>query len=421
MSGNLESVLSVAMLTPMDDPRDPDCKWGAPVLLEGPPGIGKSGMVKQAARSVDLPLKVVLLGTRQPEDMAGAPMPDGQGGIRIECILPAVRELCQHPEGGVLFLDELSCARPATQGAGLGVVQERCVGDTQLPGKVRVFAAANPPEQSAGGWRLAAPMENRLVHFKVVCPTEDEWIAHMLRGKHVQLTNIKTGEQRICEKWDGSWAHVLGLAAGFMQRMRSKSTPDKDDGKKGEDTRSPLFRFPTTNNRNREHAWASPRSWEQALRCVATCHALSDSSQDFKLLGTEFVRACVGEALAIQWAEWVAKANLPDPQDMLKNGWEPDRRRLDIAMAAYSSAIAYALSVPETAERRRFVIMAWKLLNIADSKGLADMALAPAKSLMEAGYKPSVAKETGDVEMADVSRALALKFGKTGMAAYAPK
>jgi hypothetical protein len=409
------------MLTPMDDPRDPDCKWGAPVLLEGPPGIGKSSMFKQAARSVDLPLRIVYLGTRQPEDMAGAPMPDGNGGIKIECILPAVRDLCTYPGGGVLVLDELSCARPATQGAALAVLQERCVGDTQLPGRIRVFAAANPPDQAAGGWRLAAPMENRLVHYKVACPTEDEWIAHMLRGKRIQLSNIKAGEARICEKWDESWAHVLGLGAGFMQRMRSKNTPDKGNGKESEDPRSPLFRFPSTNDRNREHAWASPRSWEMGLRLVAACHAISDSHQSFKVLGTDFIRGCVGEALAVQWAEWVAHANLPDPQDMLKNGWEPDRRRLDIAMAAYSSAVAFALSVQDQAERRKHVIMAWKLLNVADNKGLADMALAPAKSLMEAGYRPSVANDAGDKEMFEVSRALSIKFGKSGMAAYVPK
>ena len=421
MSANLESVLSVAMLTPMDDPRDPECRWGAPVLLEGPPGIGKSGMVNQAARSVKLPLEVVLLGTRQPEDMAGAPMPDGKGDIKIECILPAVRRLCLAKFGGVLFLDELSCARPATQGAGLGVVQERCVGDTKLPGKVRVFAAANPPEQSAGGWRLAAPMENRLVHFKVVCPTEDEWIAYMLRGKTTQLVNIEIGEQRVCDKWDESWAHVLGLGAGFMKRARTKSTPDSKDGTKGEDARSPLFRFPTTNDRNREHAWASPRMWEMGLRLVAACHAISDSSQNFKALGTDFIRACVGEALAVQWAEWVAYANLPDPMHMLHNGWKPERRRLDIAHAAYASAIAYALSIQDQKERRSHAIMAWKLLNTADGEGLADMALAPAKSLMEAGFGAYNASQIGDKDLADVSKALSLKFGKTGMAAYAPK
>ena len=414
MTANLESILSVSMLVPMGDPSDPDCIWGAPLLLEGPPGIGKTKRVAQAANSVHLPMRTVYLGTRQPEDMAGAPMPDGKGGITIECILPAVRELTTLGYG-LLFLDELSCARPATQGAGLSVVQERCVGDTKLPGKVRVIAAANPPEQSAGGWRLAAPMENRLVHFTVGCPTVDEWIAYILRGKTTELRDIEAGERRITAKWSESWAHVAGLGAGFMKRMVTKGTTDE----KSKEPINPLFRFPSNNDRSREHAWQSPRSWETALRCVAACHALSDSENDYKLLGTEFVGGCVGKGLAVSWAEWVAYANLPDPVKMLEDGWKPDKRRLDIAMAAYSSAVAYALSIPEKVEQRKYVLLAWKLLNVADADGLSDMALAPAASLMAAGYRATSAGQ--DKELFEVAKGLTFKFGKTGAAAYAPK
>jgi hypothetical protein len=208
-----------------------------------------------------------------------------------------------------------------------------------------------------------------------------------------------------------------------MKRMRAQTTPEtkKDKNGKEVDARSPLFRYPLTNDRNREHAWASPRSWEMMLRCAATCYALADSENNFKLLSTDFVRACIGNALAIEWAEWVAYANLPDPMHMLHNGWEPDRRRLDIAMAAYASAIAYALSIQDRGERRKHAIMAWKLLNTAAAKGLADMALAPAKSLMEAGFKASDARNNNDKELEEASRDLSLKFGKTGLAAYAPK
>lgn len=410
MSDFLEGVLSVAMLAPMDDPNDATCKWGAPVLLEGSPGIGKSGMIKQAARSVDLPLEVVLLGTRQPEDMSGAPMVKN-GEVSIECILPAIRRLTAMGKG-LLFLDELSCARPATQGAGLGVLQERCVGDTQLDGSIRVFAAANPADQSAGGWRLSAPMENRLVHFKVGCPSDEEWLAYMLRGKIVQLKNLKVGEARVREKWNESWSLTLGLMAGFLKNMRQPKEPGKSEKAIG----NILFEFPSSNDRNREHAWASPRSWDMALRLVATCNALADSERNFKLLGTDFVRACVGDARAVAWAEWVAHANLPDPMQMLQNGWEPDKRRLDIAHAAYSAATAFALGIQDKAEQRRHVILAFKLLTTADKHGLADIVLAPAKSLMEAGYRPS---SGNDKELTEAAAPLTKKFGSTGLAAYA--
>jgi len=136
-------------------------------------------------------------------------------------------------------------------------------------------------------------------------------------------------------------------------------------------------------------------------------------------LAADFIKACVGSALATAWSEWIAKADLPDPAHMLINGWKPNKSRLDIAHAALAAATAYALAIPDKDERRKHVILAWKLLNQADDAGLADMALAPAKALMEAGYRASTAGN--DKELTEAALPLTKKFGTTGMAAYAPK
>jgi len=45
-------------------------------------------------------------------------------------------------------------------------VLERVVGDVTLPEDVSVIAAANPPEQAAGGWDLSAPLANRFCHLE---------------------------------------------------------------------------------------------------------------------------------------------------------------------------------------------------------------------------------------------------------------
>lgn len=57
--------------------------------------------------------------------------------------------------------DEISTAPPAVQAALLRVVLERVVGDLELPDGVAVIAAANPPEQAAGGWDLSATISRR--------------------------------------------------------------------------------------------------------------------------------------------------------------------------------------------------------------------------------------------------------------------
>src|ERR1700735_2037473 len=164
MTANLENLLSVAMLAPLDNPASAVCRWGAPIIFWGPPGIGKSGRVEEACAAAGLEVEPLFLSTLQPEDLSGIPMPNtlAEGGVTRVCDLPQIQGLIAAKKG-ILFLDELTTARPAVQGAGLGVVYNRRVAGKRLPGGVRVIAAANPPEEAAGGWNLAPPMANRFL------------------------------------------------------------------------------------------------------------------------------------------------------------------------------------------------------------------------------------------------------------------
>jgi MoxR-like ATPase len=401
---NLEQILSIALLAPMDDPMtfdpaskgavaNPECRWGAPIVFWGPPGIGKSGRVEQAGAAVGLPVETLYLSTHQPEDLSGIPMPDGNGGVENVCSLVQVRELVKYGKG-ILFLDELSTARPAMQGAGLGVVYNRRVAGKRLPGRIRVVGAANPPEEAAGGWALAPPMANRFLHIAVGVPDVDEWTSWLLSGANQEIIPVEAGERRISERWNDVYAKIRGLGAGFMRRNRTQ-----------------LFDLPKPGNPARGRAWRSPRSWEVALRCMAAAEAL-----DMKDLGIELLQASVGEGSTKEWLEWIQYANLPDPEEMLKNGWKPDKKRLDVAYAAYGSAISFALGKTDKAEQKKYAILAWKLLNTGAEMNLTDIVLAPAASLMRAGYNT---RAGGDV--AAVCQDLIARFGSTGLANFVRK
>lgn len=398
MTANLEKLLSIAMLTPMDDPTDPNCRWGAPILFWGPPGIGKSGRVEQAGRVVGLPVETLYLSTLQPEDLSGIPVPTGEHDVKRVCDLPQIRRLVRAKKG-VLFLDELTTARPAVQGAGLGVVYNRKVAGESLPGRVRVIGAANPAEQAAGGWNLAAPMANRLLHFEVRVPEVDEWVAWLLSGSNEEETPIEAGESTITSRWNDNWSKIRGLGGGFMRR-------------KG----APLYEMPKEGSKNRTRAWPSPRSWEVALRCIAAAGALHNDENPTKDLALELITASVGEGPAVAWAEWVTYANLPDPKDMLENGWRANKHRLDVAFAAFSSASGYALGKQDKDEQKKYVIMAWKLIQHAIADGVADIALAPAAALMRAGYTTKAGPDVAAVAKGPIAR-----FGETGLANYVRK
>lgn len=399
---DLERILSICMLAPMDDPSDNDCRWGAPVLIWGPPGIGKSGRIEHVGKMTGMATGTVYLSTHQPEDISGVFMPDGKGGAITVCPLPQVNYLVREKRG-ILFLDEISNARPVMQGAGLSVVRERFWAGHRLPGGIRIIAAANPVDVSAGGFNLQPPMSNRFLHFVAGVPSIEDWTSWLLSGTQGVVHPITQGEAKITAAWPLVWSKIRGLGVGFMKNRRL--TP-------GANTGSTLYALPPQGSTERGRAWASPRSWEMALRCVATAEILEE-----KELGLELLSAAVGPGFAVEWAAWVAQANLPDPEEMLKHGWKPDKKRLDIAMAGYSSAISYALSKKDKEEQKKYAILAWKLLQgpcLRD--GLSDIALAPAASLMRAGYSYQAGGE-----IAEVSQEIIFKFGSSGLASYVRK
>ena len=391
MDTPVEILISVALLTPMGNPLHEDCVWGAPLLLWGPPGIGKSARVRLASRAIGLDVAALILSTCLPEDLSGIRMQDGKGGAFTDFPHPGINRIIK-TGSGVIFLDELTCARPSVQGAGLSLVQDRILANEYLPGGVRIIAAANPPEDAAGGWPLTLPMANRFMHFKMPYPSPDEWASYCMGNGDCEVVKLSEGEEDVRSAWPNLFPHYQGLMAGFIKA-------------RGSDL---LIKIPAEGHEDRGRAWPSPRAWSMARNVACACAALGREA-----LAIEFIAACVGLAAAAEWAEWVKEANMPDPEGMLKNGWKPDKRRLDICFAAYAQAIAWVLAQPnrtreEKDERAKWAVQAWRLLVSAwKEHGLLDVACAGGVSLIRAGYttKHSPAMDA-------VAREIIAKFGE---------
>ncbi|MCI0456912.1 MAG: MoxR family ATPase [Gemmataceae bacterium] len=156
-----------------------------PIYLWGPPGVGKSSIVKQAAESLDLQvcdLRAVLL---DPVDLRGLPFIDNTNGPRprkAEWCPPAFLPRDKEEVGdtrGVLFLDELAQAPPLVQAACLQLTLDRKVGDYELPPNWTVIAASNRQEDRAGAHKLISPLLNRFIHLDLEVSHED-WNAWAL-------------------------------------------------------------------------------------------------------------------------------------------------------------------------------------------------------------------------------------------------
>ena len=86
-----------------------------PVMLWGPPGVGKSQMVAQVAAKHGVPVIDIRLSQMEPTDLRGIPF---RTGDTVEWAIPAMLPDAQrHGAEGVLFLDEITSAAPTVSAA----------------------------------------------------------------------------------------------------------------------------------------------------------------------------------------------------------------------------------------------------------------------------------------------------------------
>lgn len=402
-----DSVLSTALLVPLDDPGDASCRWGIPILFWGPPGIGKSGRVDTAAQIARLDTRTVYLSTHPPEDFSGAPFPDGKGDVKIFATLPGIRELVKSGRG-LIFFDELSGAAPRTQGSAMSTIYTRYLAGERLPGRIRMIGAANPPEEAAGGFNLAPPMSNRWMHFFTNIPTRREWTSWLYQSNTHDMMPIEASEHMVAERWPQAWSRATALIGGYIEATGEAS----------------LYKLPPVGSKDRGRAWASPRTWEFATRCVATCLALHGGQamrttdpangqlSKWLEIAQLLVGGCVGKGLAVEWLEWAQKADLPTAEEVLAGRWKPDPSRLDIAHAIYGSVVSYALTKPDTDQGKHdTIVKAWNVLTTAMSVGgVIDTALPGARALSRAGW---TSKKGPQMEQA--CKALVFRLGSLGM------
>ena len=144
-------------------------------FIWGPPGIGKSALVREAADFLELPC-VTLLGTQiAPEDLIGVPRirPMDSGGFATEFCPP---KAILRTEPFLFFVDELNSAVPDVQKAFYSIILDRRLGDYVLPPGSRVVGAGNRVEDRALVRPMATALSNRMVHVALTADAK-AWLA----------------------------------------------------------------------------------------------------------------------------------------------------------------------------------------------------------------------------------------------------
>jgi hypothetical protein len=261
-----------------------------PVFLWGPPGIGKSDIVKQIGHDAGREVIDVRLALWEPTDIKGIPYYNADQG-KMVWAPPA--ELPTDPDStALIFLDELNSAPPAVQAAAYQLVLNRRVGTYELPKGVDLVAAGNREGDRGVTYRMPAPLANRFVHLEMKVDFDDfqDWAT--LNKVHPEVVGY------------------VGFAKQDLYDFDPKSS---------------------------SKAFATPRSW------VFVSDLLEDDDTDTETL-QNLIAGAVGDGLAMKFmAHRKIASKLPKAEDIL-DGKVKDLQIKEVsAMYTLTTSLCYEL------------------------------------------------------------------------------
>lgn len=268
-----------------------------PVMLWGPPGVGKSEMVAQVAGKNNVEVIDIRLSQMEPSDLRGIPFRDNSS---VEWAVPAMLPNEErHGKTGILFLDEITSAAPSVSAAAYQLILDRRLGQYDVPKGWAIFAAGNRQGDRGVTYTMPAPLANRFSHFEVDLNLDD-WVA---------------------------WAYEHEIDERIIAFLRFR--PDL------------LFDFDPAHN---PVAFPSPRSWEFAHRALQKFTDRPD-------LLTGSLQACVGPAAGVELNAFISNLeDMPDLEAIVRGDEIDAPKEIDLQYAVASALVGHAIRAKKEAE-----------------------------------------------------------------------
>ena len=157
-----------------------DCLFAGLVpFVQSSPGMGKSTIMRDVAKDLQLKMIDHRLSTSAPEDLSGLPRFD-ENGRAVFAPFADLFPLEDTPkpegkEGWMLFLDEFNSASKSVQAASYKLILDRMTGQHRLHQNCVITAAGNKATDRAIVNPIGTAMKSRLVHLSMDIDF-DEWM-----------------------------------------------------------------------------------------------------------------------------------------------------------------------------------------------------------------------------------------------------
>lgn len=258
------------------------------LFLWGPPGIGKSSLVRQVANELGMEVIDIRLTQMEPTDLRGIPVPVNENGQTLVRWAPPAL-LPRDPDAkAIIILDELPNAAPSIQAGSYQLVLDGRLGEYVVPKGCIVMAAGNRETDKGSTFKMPTPLQNRFVHVEMRHDFEDFQTYALNKGFHKD---------------------VVGYLTAFKHE---------------------LFTFnASSGSRN----FATPRSWEAVSAVIRGNPNLPE------MVMMALIAGAVGDGIAVKFIEYRKNAaQLPNPSDIL------DGKVTELRVGSDKISLMYALT-----------------------------------------------------------------------------
>lgn len=267
------------------------------VMLWGPPGIGKSQIIRQLAGRIEetTEKRVAVTDVRlllfNPVDLRGIPTANKEKTLAV-WLKPKIFQMDESDDVvNILFLDEISAAPQSVQASAYQITLDRTVGEHSLPDNCIVIAAGNRTTDKSVAYKMPKALANRMMHFDI-SSSFTSWKKWAVRAG-------------INEK-------VIGFLSFRQNHLMGFSTESDD------------------------LAFATPRTWEMVS------NILNNISDDLTEM-YPMIAGLVGTGLAVELRSWdKVYRNLPCIEDIFMGKESKMPKSTDALYALTAAMTSYA-------------------------------------------------------------------------------